>query len=72
MPWMLITCGHCAHTADINAFCSTPVSGQLPKDIYQCPACNCAIQRRMAPATLHPSGWVEPGKINLEPIAARL
>ncbi len=32
----------CGHEADIEEFCSTPVSGELPAGTYQCPRCSVA------------------------------
>jgi hypothetical protein len=29
----------CGHEADIEAFCSTPINGDLPAGTYQCPSC---------------------------------
>lgn len=72
MPWMLMICGACSHQADIDLFCRTAISGELPKNTYQCPACGHAIERRFGPARLHPSGWVEPGTVQLVPVEGRL
>lgn len=72
MPWALMTCGQCGHEADLSTFCTTPISGELPKGVYQCPACGLAIRKTFGPATRHPSGWVEPGKVKLELVAGRL
>lgn len=38
----MITCGRCRHTADFFDFCRTPITGELPKDTFQCPNCRTA------------------------------
>lgn len=40
-----ITCGHCGETAAVDAWCSRPVTGDLPRAHYQCPACGIAFRR---------------------------
>lgn len=37
----VIRCGvpRCGHVAPFGAFCTRPVSGQLPPGTWQCPAC---------------------------------
>lgn len=35
-----ITCKHCRHTADYDAFTSTTVTGPLPDGQFQCPRCH--------------------------------
>lgn len=72
MPWMMMTCGACCHQADIDLFCRTTISGELPANTYQCPSCGHAIERRFGPPTLYPSGWVQPGRVELVPVAGRL
>lgn len=73
MPWMLMTCGKCGHKADIDEFCSTPVYGELPKGVFQCPACGIAIRRRISgPGTLYPSGHYVPGPVELVEVSPRL
>lgn len=47
MAWMNITC-KCGHTDSFDAFCSTPMYGQLPPGQYQCPACGIAWKRQEA------------------------
>ncbi|RZI40387.1 hypothetical protein EGT07_23885 [Herbaspirillum sp. HC18] len=39
MDTFKITC-KCGHTDDFDKFTSTPINGSLPKNQYQCPACN--------------------------------
>lgn len=72
MSGITITCGFCGHQADIDRFCSTPIGGELPKDVYQCPACSRAIERRMGRPIVYSSGFVAPGKITLVPVEGRL
>jgi len=69
--YCLLTCT-CGHTADLDAFTTTPVYGQLPKNTFQCPACRRAIERRMGKPILHPSGWVQPGDMIVVPVDGRL
>lgn len=70
-PNMLnITCGVCGHTADFDLFTSTPVSGCLPRNTFQCPGCNYAW--RLIPdgkGTRYPSGLYIGPDIKIEPIA---
>ncbi len=53
------TCGACGHEGDLEDFSATPVSGQLPLDVIQCPACGVAVRKR-SPAEkvthVYPSG----------------
>jgi hypothetical protein len=37
-----LTCGRCQHEADFFDFCSTPITGELPRDTHQCPKCRTA------------------------------
>jgi len=46
MTWMTITCGKCGHTSDIDRWTRTAVSGELRGNVYQCPACHYAFERR--------------------------
>lgn len=71
MPWMMMTCCACGHQDDIDLFCCTPVCGPLPQSTYQCPHCGYAIERRFGSAKLHPTGWVEPGKVDLVPVPSK-
>ena len=41
----MIKCGKCGHVNDIELFTIAPMSGSLPNDTYQCPACGTAIRR---------------------------
>jgi transposase len=73
MPWMLMSCGKCGHIDDIDAFCSTPIYGELTRGTYQCPACGIAIQLRISgPGTLSPSGLYVPGSVELVEVQSRL
>lgn len=56
-----MTCGACGHFADLPAFITTPVFGELPRNQFQCPACKHAFTRE------HRQGWIE-----LRPCAAML
>ncbi|GEM_PF-2263814 len=58
-----LICGSCGHQADLDRFTRTPVYGEPPKNVYQCPACAKAIERRSAAPTLLPSGYLMPGKV---------
>lgn len=71
MSGAFITCS-CGHRADIDEFCTTPIFGALPKNVYQCPACHLAVERRMGPPTLLASGFVMPGKIEMVPVEVRM
>lgn len=72
MSWMLMTCGSCGHQADIDEFCRTAIAGELPRNVYQCPVCCHAVEKRLGAPKLHPSGWIEPGAVSLVPVAGRL
>lgn len=67
-----ITCGVCGQTNSVDAFCRTPIFGDMPKNQYQCPACHLAIERRMGESQLLPSGFVMPGKMEIVAIQARM
>lgn len=65
----------CGHEADLNEFCRTPISGELPKGHYQCPSCGYAWQRKESKPRIISNGFeamVIPGKVELLPVAARL
>lgn len=66
-----IACGSCGHTDDYMFFTRTPVYGDLPKDIFQCPKCRTAILRKHGAPVVYDSGFVAPGKIELVNIEAR-
>jgi hypothetical protein len=72
MPWMNMTCGKCGHEADIDEFTRTPIAGELPRNVFQCPKCRHAIERRHGQPTVYPSGFVMPGPVMLVPVGARL
>lgn len=72
MPFMLMTC-RCGHQADIDEFTRTPVTGELPKNVFQCPRCHLAVERKVTgPGTLYDSGLFVSGPIELVPVQARL
>lgn len=60
-----MTCGGCGHQDDLDEFCRTPISGELPRGVYQCPACRLAFQRIIGPAEVLPWGGVIPGRVKL-------
>lgn len=72
MPWMNVTCGNCGHDGDIDTFTRTPVAGELPRNVFQCPVCKYAVERRHGKPTVYPSGFVMPGPVTLVPVGARL
>jgi len=73
MPWMTMTCGKCRHEADIDEFCRTPVSGELPSGVYQCPACGVAVRRQSTgPGTRYESGLFVPGPVEIVVVDSRL
>jgi hypothetical protein len=72
MPWMHLTCGACGHEADLDEFTRTPIGGALPKNIFQCPRCHIAIEKRHGPARVLDSGFVMPGKVELVRVQASL
>jgi len=37
--YMLLCCGKCGHEADYFDFCHTPITGDLPSGVHQCPKC---------------------------------
>lgn len=72
MPWMTITCGKCGHEADIDEWTTTPVSGKLPRNTFQCPQCKLAFERKHGKPTVYKSGFIMPGPVSLIPVGARL
>lgn len=73
MSWILMTCGGCGHTADIDEFCKTPVYGDLPRGTYQCPSCGLAIERRSAgKGVRYPSGLYVPAPVELVKNSSKL
>ena len=72
MPWMNITCGKCGHTADLDQWSQTVITGELPLNTYQCPACGYAFERRTQKEQVWASGWVEPAQVKEVPIGALL
>jgi hypothetical protein len=37
--YVMLECGKCGHESDFMDFCSTPITGDLPRGTYQCPSC---------------------------------
>ncbi len=66
-----LTCGFCGHLAPLDQFCET-ATGPLPRNVYQCPACRRAIERRSEPPHVLPSGFVMPGDVALVEVNPRL
>ena len=40
-----ITCGECHEASDACEWRETPITGELPEEHYQCPACMAAFKR---------------------------
>ncbi len=72
MAWVMVTCGNCGKSAAMDEFCNTPVNGQLPRGVYQCPHCHWAVQRQAGLPTVTPSGFVMPGKVEFVEVQAYL
>ena len=72
MTWMSITCGQCGATSTIDEWTTTAVAGELPRNMYQCPKCRYAFERRMGKAQVFQSGFVMPGPVSLVPVQGRL
>ena len=72
MCWMTITCGKCGGSADIEKWTTRPVSGDLPRNVFQCPKCNWAFERKHGKATVYPNGFILPGPVSLNTVEARL
>jgi hypothetical protein len=62
-PCISCTCGH-ADT--IDAWTSTPINGELPRGVYQCPKCSKAFKRQGVT-----DRWGT-HRIELQPVEARL
>ena len=67
-----LSCGFCGHRASLDEFCETPVSGRLPRNVFQCPACHRAVKKTYGPPTVYPSGFVMPGPVTMEEVGAVL
>lgn len=65
-------CGFCRKSAPLNDFCHTPVLGALPKNVYQCPHCKRAFEKRFGKSTVYASGLIIPGKVSLAEVSAVL
>jgi len=74
MCWMMLTC-KCGHQADIDLFCKTVISGDLPNGHFQCPACGFAWRRKESEHRLITAGsesMIIPGKVEIVAIESRL
>lgn len=74
MSWVTLSC-KCGHVDDLDKFCRTVVSGELPAGQFQCPGCGYAWRRRESEHRLIRAGseaMIIPGKITLEACEARL
>jgi len=60
-----ITCGYCHQSADLDQFCKAEIFGTLPKNVYQCPRCQRAFERRFGAPEVTESGFVLPGKVEI-------
>lgn len=60
-----MTCRFCGYEGELDDFCRTPVSGDLPRGTYQCPKCRRAIRRVTGKPTVHRSGFVMTGEVKL-------
>ena len=65
-------CGFCGAVAPLDDYCRTPIYGELPRNVYQCPSCRRAVEKRYGKATVYPSGFVMPGPVTLVEVGARL
>lgn len=52
--YVMLTCAHCGHTADLFDFCKTPITGELPDGTHQCPACRKAWRMEV----VEPGRWI--------------
>lgn len=74
IPYCSLTC-QCGHRADLDAFCRTPIAGELPRGMFQCPACGYAFKRVESGHTLFTVGGeslIIPGKVRLVPCQGML
>ena len=71
MAWMKVKCGHCGQDADIDAWTSTLIYGELPPGRYQCPHCGTAFKRQIGPSEVW-NGRIIPGKVKLVPVEGRM
>lgn len=61
--YMLLRCGQCSHEDDFDAFCRTPITGELPNGTHQCPKCRKAWRMEVVEPGWHsPSGYYIPPK----------
>ena len=51
--YVMLTCAHCGHTADLFDFCKTPITGELPEGTHQCPACRKAWRMEVIETERH-------------------
>lgn len=74
MSWMMITC-KCGHSADMDLFCRTLISGELPAGQFQCPKCGLAWQRKESEHRIIRAGseaMIIPGRVDVVLIDRRL
>ncbi|WP_193214968.1 hypothetical protein [Luteolibacter marinus] len=62
----------CGHSADFMEFRTAPVTGELPRNHYQCPACRRAWKIVTGPPAIGWSGMALPGKTSTVEIPAYL
>jgi hypothetical protein len=70
-----LSCGKCGNVDDLDNFCKTAVSGDLPNGQFQCPACGYAWKRQQSEYRVLRAGdsvCFIPGKVELVPVDARL
>lgn len=65
-------CGGCGHQGELARFCRTEIGGDLPKNVYQFPACGLAIEKRIGLAKVLASGYVMSGPVELVRVQASL
>jgi hypothetical protein len=69
---VLVTCGKCGRTADVDAWTTRPVFGRLPTGEFQCPGCGFAFKRVSEPWEQVTDRYWRPGKVKLVPIETRM
>lgn len=60
-----MSCGFCGRRASLDEFCETSISGPLPRNVFQCPACRRAVRKTYGAPKVHPSGFVMPGDVEM-------
>lgn len=70
MASVICTCGH---EGDFDSFTTAPVTGDLPRNHYQCPACRRAWTiRQTTPPRVGWSGMILPGTTIVEQVPSFL